>query len=93
MYKVKDDIDLKELENFGFKKDYSGNGYTRLLDENDNLKKLCFVYCSSVCNLLYSTIPKILYICTPMSIEVINDNLEYLIKDLIDNNIIEKVSD
>lgn len=93
MYKVKDDIDLKELEKFGFKKDYSGNGYTRILDENDNLKRLCFVYFCSIPNPIYPTIPKILHICTPMSIDVIDDNLEYLVKDLIDNNIIEKVEE
>ena len=39
MLKIKDNADLKELEKLGFIKNFTGNGYMRLVDEEDEIKK------------------------------------------------------
>lgn len=44
MLKIKDNIDLKELEKFEFVYNQEINGYTRLVDKNDIIKKQCLVY-------------------------------------------------
>ena len=93
MLKIKDNVDLKELEKYGFEKDFSGNGYTRLVDKEDKIKKQCFVYFSLIPNPIYMTVPKILYIATPLSMSLINKVNEYIVDDLIKADLVEKVEE
>ena len=93
MLKIKDNVGLKELEKYGFIKDFSGNSYTRLVDKEDKIKKQCFVYFSLIPNSLYITIPKLLYVATPLSMALINESNEYIIDDLIKADLVEKVEE
>ena len=93
MLKVKDNVSLKELEKYGFIKHFSENSYTRLVDKEDTIKKQCFVYFSLIPNPMYMTVPKLLYIATPLSISLINDSNEYIVNDLIKDGLVEKVED
>ena len=69
MLKIKDNVDLKELETFGFIYNQEINGYNRLVDKNDCIKKQCFVYIASGINSInIGLIPKVIYLCTPFSI-------------------------
>ena len=47
MLKIRDGLDLKELEKYRFIYNSGINGYTRLVDEKDIIKKQCFVYIAS----------------------------------------------
>ena len=93
MLRIKDNVDLKELEKYGFIKDFSGNSYTRLVDKEDRIKKQCFIYFSLIPNPIYMTVPKLLYIVTPLSMSLINESNEYIIDDLIKANLVEKVEE
>lgn len=94
MLKIKDNVDLKELENFGFKYYAEICAYVRLIDEKDTIKKQCFV---SVVSKINSTniglIPKVIYLHTPFSISTFEDkSFEYIIDDLIQADLVEKVN-
>lgn len=91
MLKIKDNVDLKELEKYEFIKDFSGNSYTRLVDKKDEIKKQCFVYFSLIPNPMYMTVPRLLYIATPLSMTLMNKSNEYIVDDLIKADLVEKV--
>ena len=93
MLKIKSEVDLKELEKYGFKEDFSGNSYIRLVGKEDKIKKQCFVYFSLMPNPTYMTIPKLLYIATPLSMSLINESNEYIVDDLIKADLVEKVEE
>lgn len=95
MLKIKDDVDLKKLEKFGFEYNVETCAYSRLVDETDSIKKQCFV---SVVNKINSIniglIPKVIYLCTPFSISILEGaSLEYIIADLIKDGLVEKVDE
>lgn len=93
MLKIKDNVDLKELEKYGFIYNQETNGYTRLVDEKDTIKKQCFVYIASGINSMnIGVIPKIIYLCTPICMkELKGEGFEYIIDDLIKDGLVEKV--
>lgn len=93
MRKIKDNIDLKELEKFEFVYNQEINGYTRLVDKNDAIKKQCFVYIASGINSInIGVIPKVIYLCTPIGMsELEGEGFEYIINDLIKADLVEKV--
>lgn len=90
MLKIKDGIDLKELEKFGFIK--NGFNYTRLVDENDPIKKQCLVIIPTISNLTNGLFARHIHIMTPLSITQIFDGCEYIVEDLIQAGLVEKVS-
>ena len=92
MLKIKDNIDLKELEKFGFEYNNMLNGYTRLVDKEDAIKKQCFVYVATGINSInFGTIPKIIYLCTPLSIGWLTEGTEWIVYDLIKADLVEEV--
>lgn len=93
MLKIKDNIDLKELEKFEFVYNQEINGYTRLVDKNDAIKKQCFVYIASGINSInIGVILKVIYLCTPIGMSKLEgEGFEYIINDLIKADLVEKV--
>lgn len=93
MLKIKDNVDLKELEMFEFIYNQEVNGYTRLVDKNDAIKKQCFVYIASGVNSInIGFIPKVIYLCTPFGMkELEGKSFEYIIEDLIKADLVEMV--
>lgn len=92
MLKIKDNIDLKELENRGFKSD-GMSGYVRVFDDGDPIKKQCFVYVGTIINPIIMTIPRVLYILTPLSYSLMNDGNKYAVDDLILAGLVEEVGE
>ena len=90
--KMKDNVDLKELEKFGFIKDFSGNGYTRIIDKGE-ITKQCYIYFSLIPNPIYMTVPNLLYLGTPLSISLINESNMWAVDDLIKADLVEAVDD
>lgn len=95
MLKIRDEVDLKELEKYGFVYNQEINGYTRLVDKNDVIKKQCFVYIASGINSInIGVIPKVIYLCTPIGMsELEGECFEYIINDLIKDGLVEKVEE
>ena len=95
MLKIKDNVDLKELEKFGFRYNEETCAYTRLVDKNNIIKKQCFVSVVSKINSInIGLIPKVIYLCTPFSISTFEENsFEYIIDDLIKSGLVEKVDE
>lgn len=95
MLKIKDNVDLKKLENFGFKYYAEIGAYTRLVDEKDTIKKQCFVSVVSKINSMnIGLIPKVIYLHTPFSTSTFEDTgFEYIIDDLIQAYLVENVYD
>ena len=88
-YKIKQDIDLKELKKFGFKKRLGHTGYMRIIDK-DEITKQCFVYVSEILNPSIEVLPRFIYICTPLSLSLVHNGNNWIIKDLIDAGLIDK---
>ena len=95
MLKIKDNVDLKELEKFEFVYNQEINGYTRLVDKNDVIKKQCFVYIASEINSInIGAIPKVIYLCTPIGMSELKvEGFEYIINDLIKADLVDKVGE
>lgn len=94
MLKIKDNVGLKELEKYGFIYNSGINGYTRLVDKKDIIKKQCFVYIASGINSLnIGVISKIIYLCTPIGMKELEKGFEYIIDDLIKADLVVKVSE
>ena len=93
MLKIRDNVDLKELENFGFKYYAEIGAYIRLVDEKDTIKKQCFVSVVSKINSMnIGLIPKVIYLHTPFSVSTFEDtSFEYIIADIIQAGLVEKV--
>ena len=94
MLRIKDNLDLKELKKYKFIYNSGINGYTRLVDEKNIIKKQCFVYIASGINSLnIGVIPKIIYLCTPIGVKELEEGFEYIIDDLIKADLVVKVSE
>ena len=93
MLKIKNNVDLKELEKYGFEYNVEICSYNRLVDEKDSIKKQCFVSVVSKINSVnIGLIPKVIYLCTPFSISILEgESFEYIIADLIKSDLVEKV--
>lgn len=92
MLRIKDNVDLKELEKFGFKKGFHDGEYGRII-KKDEITSQCLVYISKTINPITATIPKFLYIATPLSITPVNKNNTWVIDDLIKADLVEKVEE
>ena len=90
MFKIKDNVELSNLEKAGFKKDYTGNAYVKIIDNNKQGSK-CFIYWCLIPNPTYATIPRVLYICNPFGIHALKKEEIFLIEDLQIINYIEEI--
>ena len=88
VYRIKDNVGLKKLKKFGFIESGSGNGYIRRI-EQDEITKQCAVCVYFEENPTYNIQPRFLYILTPLSVSLVNENNNWVINDLIWSGIIE----
>lgn len=93
MLKIKDNVDLKELEKFGFEYNPDTYSYFRILDKNDSVLCQCFIsIITKITTINLGFLPKSFYLCTPLSATLIDEeNFSDDIKDLIQAGLVEKV--
>ena len=89
MYKIKNNVPLDILKEYGF---VENNGYMRII-EKDNITKQCFVFVDDAINfnLGILNVPRALYLCTPLSVVAISENNKWVINDLLNANLIEEL--
>ena len=92
MLKIKDNVDLKELEKFGFEKDLKGN-YTLSIDDKETNKRLFGI--ETMFDFIFLTVWK-----NSRNLQVEFQDMEdyyamnmNVIFDLIDAGLVEKVGD
>lgn len=84
MLKIKDEIDLKELEKFGFKKanKYAYGYYFKDFDDYFRV---------AICKPIYEHNDREIFIDTPCELYEVIDDYTHLIFDLIQAGLVEKV--
>lgn len=92
MLKIKDNVDLKELEKFGFEKDLKGN-YTLNIDDKETNERLFGI--DTMCDFIFLNVWKYsreLQVNFQDIQDYFSMNMD-VIFDLIDAGLVEKVGD
>lgn len=91
MYKIKDDVDLRELEKYEFIPKANHNNFLRMI-EKDGEATPCFVYISTNIDPIVPTIPRCIYVGTPLSFSQMTESTAWAIEDLLEAGLVERVA-